>query len=86
MTYTLINKDAYDGLKGEEGSIGNEGDTYLNITEEQKCYSHLINTAEDFLRSVKRENGIVFDVKENQLNNSYFKNILKKYCSDKCYK
>ena len=86
MAYTLINKEPYDGLMGEEGPIGNRGEIYYDDTREQQCYSHLINSVENLFRSVKRENEIPFDVKEYQFNNAYLKNIIKKYCTDACYK
>jgi len=78
MFFANVYNEPLMGSKGEDGSIGNKGESYYLKTYPEKCYNDLILTVEDYLVQNMKINDIDYDSYEYQLKNLYFKQLLKR--------
>jgi hypothetical protein len=78
MFFSNVYNEPLMGSKGDEGKIGNKGDSYILKTYPEKCYNDLILTVEDYLVQNMKINDIHYDSYDYQLKNLYFKQLLKR--------
>jgi hypothetical protein len=78
MFFANVYNEPLMGLKGDDGAIGNKGDSYYLKTYPEKCYNDLVLTVEDYLVQNMKINDIDYDSYEYQLKNLYFKQLLKR--------
>jgi hypothetical protein len=80
MFFANVYNESLMGAKGDDGKIGNKGDSYILKTYPEKCYNDLILTVENYLVQNMKINDIDYDPYEYQLKNLYFKQLLKRIC------
>jgi hypothetical protein len=78
MFFSNVYNEPLMGLKGPDGKLGSNGESYYLKTYPEKCYSDLILTVEDYLVQNMKINDIDYDPYEYQLKNLYFKQLLKR--------
>lgn len=77
--YNSINSNAPRGDQGIQGNIGKAGKSYFLETFSERCYSDLINSIEDYIKSVKGTNNI--DKNKTYFNNMFLKEKIKDICT-----
>lgn len=78
MFFANVYNEPLMGSKGDDGAIGNKGESYYLKTYPEKCYNDLVLTVEDYLVQNMKINDIDYDSYEYQLKNLYFKQLLKR--------
>ena len=81
MFFANVYNEPLMGSKGEDGSIGNKGESYYLKTYPEKCYNDLVLAVEDYLIQNMKINDINYDSYKYQLKNLYFKQLLKRISS-----
>jgi hypothetical protein len=80
MFFANIYNEPLMGIKGDSGTLGIKGESYFLKTYPEKCYNELILAAEDYIIQNMKINDIEYDPYEYQINNLYFKQLLKDIC------